>query len=172
MSTGAWSPSIAALALPTGSRLATAGHPWSEWSRTSNCRWQRTEEFLRWFLSEIPIEPLWLCPLRLREASTALLAPGEQHPWPLYPLRPRHTYVNVGFWSAVAATPGRPGATNRRIEEQVTALGGHKSLYSEAFYGPEEFAGLYCGAAYAALRDRYDPQHRLTDLYTKVVRNR
>lgn len=133
---------------------------------------EHTEDFLRWFLSEIPIEPLWLCPLRLRETSTALLAPGERHPWPLYPLRPRHTYVNVGFWSAVPATPGRPGATNRRIEEQVTALGGHKSLYSEAFYGPEEFAGLYGGAAYAALRDRYDPQHRLTDLYTKVVRNR
>ena len=23
----------------------------------------RTAEFLRWFLREVPIEPIWLCPL-------------------------------------------------------------------------------------------------------------
>ena len=106
-----------------------------------------TAEFLRWFLREVPIEPIWLCPLRLR----------SDRPWPLYPLRPGETYVNVGFWSSVPADPAAgPGATNRRIEREVTALGGHKSLYSESFYDEDEFRRLYGGArlrrAQAAVR--------------------
>jgi FAD/FMN-containing dehydrogenase len=119
-----------------------------------------TAEFLRWFLREVPIEPIWLCPLRLR----------DDRPWTLYPLRPGERYVNVGFWSTVPATPGRPGATNRRIEERVSDLGGHKSLYSEAFYDEETFARLYGGEDYRALKERYDPEHRLPDLYAKAVR--
>jgi FAD/FMN-containing dehydrogenase len=120
-----------------------------------------TAEFLRWFLREVPIEPVWLCPLRLL----------ADEPWTLYPLRPRETYVNVGFWSTVPSDPARgPGATNRRIEREVTALGGHKSLYSESFYGEEEFARLYDGAAYAVLKERWDPGSRLPHLYDKAVR--
>jgi FAD/FMN-containing dehydrogenase len=120
-----------------------------------------TEEFLRWFLREVPIEPVWLCPLRLR-SDTA---------WPLYPLRPGETYVNVGFWSSVPADRAAgPGATNRRIEQRVTELGGHKSLYSESFYDEEEFARLYNGAAYAVLKERWDPGARLPPLYAKAVR--
>lgn len=133
---------------------------------------EHTEEFLRWFLHEVPIEPIWLCPLRLRQDSTRLLGPPDPvHPWTLYPLAPGHTYVNIGFWSSVPSTPGVPGATNRRIEAMVSELGGHKSLYSEAFYEPEEFARRYGGEAYVTLKERYDPNHRLSDLYTKVVRN-
>ncbi len=122
----------------------------------------RTEEFLRWFLEDVPIEPIWLCPLRLRDSRS----------WTLYPLEPGQAYVNVGFWSSVPGDPaGRPGATNRRIEHMVTELGGHKSLYSEAFYGEEEFARLYGGRDYHALKARYDPHHRLADLYAKAVLN-
>lgn len=130
---------------------------------------ERTEEFLAWFLENVPIEPIWLCPLRLRRTSATLLGPGERHPWPLYPLVPERTYVNVGFWSSVPVTPGQPGATNRAIETEVTRLGGHKSLYSEAFYDRAEFDRLYGGAAYADLKARHDPNHRFADLYTKVV---
>lgn len=121
---------------------------------------ERCAEFLDWFLAEVPIEPLWLCPLRLR----------DQHGWPLYPLRADGVYVNVGFWSSVPAGP-RPGWTNRRIEARVSALDGHKSLYSDAFYGREEFDRLYGGEAYKAVKKRYDPDARLLDLYAKAVKN-
>ena len=120
-----------------------------------------TAEFLKWFLREVPIEPIWLCPLRLR----------SDEPWSLYPLRPGETYVNVGFWSSVPSDPGaEPGATNRRIEHEVTALGGHKSLYSESFYDEEEFHRLYGGPQYAVLKQRWDPDGRLPELYAKAVR--
>ncbi len=51
-------------------------------------------------------------------------------------------------------------------------LGGHKSLYSEAFYDQETFDQLYDGAHLAQVKDRYDPRDRLTTLYDKAVRRR
>ncbi len=120
----------------------------------------RTAEFLRWFLAEVPIEPIWLCPVRLRGQRT----------WDLYPMEPDETYVNVGFWSTVPATPDVPGAANRAIEAQVTAVAGHKSLYSDAFYDEDTFAALYGGEQYTTLKRRYDPSSRLLDLYSKAVR--
>ena len=50
------------------------------------------------------------------------------------------------------------------------ALGGIKSLYSESYFSRAEFDAAYGAAAYAALKARYDPQHRLLDLYEKCVR--
>ena len=81
------------------------------------------------------MRPVWLCPLRLRESDR----PGDRRPWPSYPLAPERTYVNVGFWGAVPIGDGRPEQpVNRAIEEKVSELDGHKSLYSEAFYDPRD----------------------------------
>lgn len=118
--------------------------------------------FLNWFLDNVPIEPIWLCPLRLRDHAAQ---------WPLYPLRPGHTYVNIGFWSSVPAGPA-PGHTNRLIERKVSELDGHKSLYSESFYSAEEFDALYGGETYRTVKKTYDPDSRLLDLYAKAVQNR
>jgi FAD/FMN-containing dehydrogenase len=109
----------------------------------------------------VPIEPIWLCPLRLR----------DHEDWPLYPIQPGHTYVNIGFWSSVPVGP-EPGFTNRTIEEKVSALNGHKSLYSDAFYSAEEFDELYGGEDYKAVKKIYDPNSRLLDLYAKAVQRR
>src|SRR5215472_13518212 len=47
--------------------------------------------FLKYFLEDVGMSPVWMCPLRLR---------GDQT-WPLYPMRPGQVYVNFGFWGAV-----------------------------------------------------------------------
>ena len=122
---------------------------------------ERCAEFVDWFLTQVPIAPIWLCPLRLRDRAG----------WPLYPIEPDRTYVNLGFWSSVPAGP-EPGYTNRMIEAKVSALDGHKSLYSDAFYSPAEFDSLYGGEAYRAVRRNYDPDSRLLDLYAKAVQRR
>jgi FAD/FMN-containing dehydrogenase len=122
---------------------------------------ERCVEFLDWFLANVPIEPIWLCPLRLRDDAG----------WPLYPLEPGRTYVNVGFWSTVPVG-ATEGEANRRIEREVAALDGHKSLYSDSYYPPDEFDRLYGGAAYRAVKRRYDPDSRLLDLYAKAVQRR
>ena len=120
----------------------------------------RTAEFLHWFLREIPIEPIWLCPVQTRER------------WPLYPLDPGELYVNVGFWSTVPRDPTDPGAANKLVEQTVTELDGHKSLYSDAYYDEETFWHLYGGGDYGEVKRRYDPDSRLLDLYSKAVRRK
>jgi FAD/FMN-containing dehydrogenase len=122
---------------------------------------ERCVEFLDWFLSTVPIEPIWLCPLRLRNRSG----------WPLYPMQPGHTYVNLGFWSSVPVGP-EDGYTNRLIERKVCELDGHKSLYSDAFYSREEFDEMYGGETYKTVKKTYDPDARLLDLYAKAVQRR
>ena len=80
--------------------------------------------------------------------------------------------MNVGFWGQVQVpADSPPGYLNRRIEEKVHALGGHKSLYSEAFYDEETFDQMYGGDVLTAVRARYDPDGRLSTLYEKAVRN-
>jgi FAD/FMN-containing dehydrogenase len=122
---------------------------------------ERLGEFLDWFDAEVGMRPVWLCPLFA----------GKK--WPTYPLQPDEVYVNVGFWGNVPVGPDAPNAPrNRAIETKVHELDGHKSLYSEAFYDRETFEQLYDGANLARVKDRYDPDHRLTSLYDKAVRRR
>jgi len=125
---------------------------------------ERLAEFLDVFAREVPIAPVWLCPLQQRD-------PGRS--WPLYPLEPEQLYVNVGFWSTVPLAPGRPdGSHNRLVEQLVDDLGGRKSLYSTSYYEEDHFWQLYGGQEYARLKQAYDSDGRLLDLYDKCVRSR
>ncbi|MET7706923.1 FAD-binding oxidoreductase [Micromonospora sp. NPDC005413] len=126
----------------------------------------RMTDFLRWFADSVGMNPVWLCPLRLREPA----GPGSARSWPLYPLRPGQDYVNIGFWGSVPIAPGAAdGDVNRTIERRVSESGGHKSLYSDAYYDRDAFDRLYGGDTWRAVKDRYDPDHRLTGLYEKAV---
>ena len=125
----------------------------------------RLPEFLDWFDREVGMRPVWLCPLRLRRGGA-----GDDRPWPGYPLTAGTTYVNVGFWGVVNVGPdAATSPRNRAIEAKVAELGGHKSLYSEAFYDREEFDRLYGGAHLARVKALHDPDDRLTSLFDKVV---
>ena len=89
---------------------------------------ERLPEFLAWFDA------------RGRDAA-GVAVPGASRPaaWPPYPLEPGRTYVNVGFWGTVHVGPDAADAPlNRAIEDKVPELGGHKSLYSEAFYDRDD----------------------------------
>ncbi|MFT4263802.1 MAG: FAD-binding oxidoreductase [Nocardioides sp.] len=117
--------------------------------------------FLDWFDEHVGMRPVWLCPL------------VAQRPWRSYPLAPGEVYVNAGFWGTVHVGPGAESApVNRAIEARVHELGGHKSLYSEAFYDEETFAGLYNTPNLDAVKAIHDPDSRLTSLYDKTVRRR
>ncbi|WP_414636706.1 FAD-binding oxidoreductase [Actinophytocola sp.] len=120
----------------------------------------RLAEFLDFFDKEIGISPVWLCPIQLRSA------------WSLYPMEVDQLFVNVGFWATVELGPGEEDGTyNRLVESKVTELGGHKSLYSTSYFEEDEFWSAYDGATYRKLKEAYDPNGRLPDLYAKCVRN-
>ncbi len=138
------------------------GRRWEHVVQDVEVPMERAVEFLQFFVGEVGISPFWLCPLRQRD-------PGVR--WELFTLEPQTTYVNFGFWSTVPLAAGQPdGWHNRRIERVVHELGGRKSLYSTSHYEPEEFWRLYNGSAYAELKQAYDGEHRLLDLYQKCVR--
>jgi FAD/FMN-containing dehydrogenase len=83
---------------------------------------------------------------------------------------PHTLYVNFGFWDVIRDRVRRPpGFYNRKVEEQVIALGGMKSLYSDSYFTPQEFWQLYKKSEYDALRKRYDPRGLFKDLYQKCV---
>jgi FAD/FMN-containing dehydrogenase len=129
----------------------------------------RVAEFVRWFDDVVGMRPVWLCPLRLREPT----GPDSARAWPVYPLTPGTTYVNVGFWGTVEVSPDSPpGLLNRQVEDKVTELGGHKSLYSDSYYDPATFAELYNTEHLDRVRRVTDPESRLTSLYEKAVRRR
>jgi FAD/FMN-containing dehydrogenase len=130
---------------------------------------EQMASFVRWFQANVGMSPVWLCPLRLREPQ----GPGSAHTWPLYPLRPGQLYVNLGFWGLVDIKPGRrDGDVNTSIEQAVGDHGGHKSLYSDAYYSEDDFAALYGGPTYEQAKKRYDPDRRLTGMYEKAVRRK
>jgi FAD/FMN-containing dehydrogenase len=88
-------------------------------------------------------------------------------------MQPGQVYVNFGFWGTVGLPPGESdGFYNRKVEDTVTELGGHKGLYSTSFYSPEEFWARYNGPEYAKLKRAYDADGRLADLYDKCVTGR
>ena len=118
--------------------------------------------FLRTFMDEIGIFPIWVCPVRQCAAVPA----------PLFPA-PAERYVNFGFWDTLRFNVGYPnGYFNRIVERAVAAGGGIKSLYSSSFYSKDEFHRIYGGDAYRQLKNRYDPTNALGELYEKCVRER
>jgi FAD/FMN-containing dehydrogenase len=122
---------------------------------------ERAAEFMGFFEREIGIAPVWLCPVVGGAAADR---------FPLYPLRPGALYVNFGFWDVVRTREAHPpGHFNRLVEREVARLSGIKSLYSDSFFTREEFARIYGGDAYRALKARYDPGGALPDLYDKCV---
>jgi FAD/FMN-containing dehydrogenase len=126
----------------------------------------RGADFLRFFAANVGMSPVWMCPLRLR----------AERPWPLWPMRPAEVYVNFGFWGTVSLPAGlgvqTDGYFNRLIEDEVTKLDGHKSLYSTSFYAEDEFYRRYNGEEYRALKRAYDGDGRLLSLYEKCVSGR
>jgi FAD/FMN-containing dehydrogenase len=121
----------------------------------------RAAEFLHFLLREIPILPIWVCPIRAADAHRR---------FPLYPLKADTPYVNFGFWDVIETPePLPPGHFNRLVEHKVIELGGIKSLYSDSFFSREEFDLAYGMPQYAELKAKYDPQQQLLGLYEKCV---
>jgi FAD/FMN-containing dehydrogenase len=118
----------------------------------------RAAEFLDFYAKHIALWPQWVCPIG-----------PQQGRFVLYPVKDTW-YVNFGFWDVKRTREAHaPGYFNRLIEEKVSALGGIKSLYSDSFFAEEDFQRRYGGAAYDALKKKYDPSGAFPRLYEKCV---
>jgi FAD/FMN-containing dehydrogenase len=121
-------------------------------------------QFLDFFLREIRVLPMWICPVTTSAAADRFV---------LYPMRPSTRYVNFGFWDVLHRERAyAPGHFNRLIEAEVQRLGGIKSLYSDSYFERATFDAIYGGAAYRSLKARYDPHGAFPGLYDKCVLRR
>jgi FAD/FMN-containing dehydrogenase len=122
---------------------------------------QNAPAFLDFFQREIGILPIWVCPIRSYRKDAHFT---------LFPMNPDQLYVNFGFWDVVRRRHAfEAGHHNRLVENKVIELGGIKSLYSDSFYDEASFWRIYDGAAYQALKEKYDPQGNARNLYQKCV---
>ena len=148
-STTGWSASTAASASPTGSTAAPGGRSASGSSRTSRSR-RAARGVPR------------LVRRRGRDAAGVAVpaALARARAWPTYPLDAGR---DLRQRRLLGHRPRRPRRARRarataRSRRKVHELGGHKSLYSEAFYDRETFDRLYDGANLAARQAALRPR--------------
>ena len=124
---------------------------------------ERSAEFLASFQDRIGIKPVWICPTK----------PASRGRYPTYDMEFGQLYINFGFWDVVPLPADEEeGFFNRQVEQWVDNLNGRKSLYSTVFYEKKTFWQHYNGGNYKLLKEKYDPQGKLRDLYDKTVRRK
>ena len=170
-STGSWSASTAAARSPTVSRPARAGRRASGWSRTSRSRWADAPSSCAGSCARSRSSRSGCarcgCARTGRSRRSRVTSPGRCTR--CAPARPTST---SGSGRACRATRATRAATNRLIEQEVTALRRPQVALLRLLLREAEFDRLYGGDAYAALKARYDPDARLLDLYSKAVQRR
>jgi hypothetical protein len=118
--------------------------------------------FYGFFFDNINIRPVWICPFRAYD-KTAIFN--------FYSFDPEKLYVNFGFWDSVP-TKKETGHYNRLVETKVSELHGKKGLYSDSYYTKDMFWTIYDKDTYDTLKQKYDPQKKLKDLFEKCVERR
>ncbi len=118
---------------------------------------EHAAEYLLFQLRNIPVRPIWICPMRSTSQS-----------FDLYKTQPESLYVNFGFWQVIRSIQPA-GYYNKRIEEKVEHLYGKKSLYSDSYYTEEKFWEIYNKESYVLLKRKYDPHERFRNLFEKCV---
>ena len=107
----------------------------------------RAGEFMNWTNQNLGIYPLWLCPLAVdtdsRLQSNYL---------------PAKSIMNVGVWGPGPTTKEAFVTANRRLEAEVSRLGGRKWLYAHAYYPEAEFWKMYDYGWYQSIRSKYHAQ--------------
>jgi len=117
-------------------------------------------EFDAWLAKELQIFPLWYCPVK----STM--------PIGTYPLYKPESEIEVdfGFYASMELEDHMdPYFYNKKIEEKLLEYNGLKCLYSDTFYGRDQFWSIYDKQAYDQVKAKYDPDGIYLDLYQKVV---
>jgi FAD/FMN-containing dehydrogenase len=122
--------------------------------------WAAAEELVRFCLDEVDIggRPWAAVPIKTPRRPT------------LYPLAPNELYFNLGCYCQVLRPAGKePYHYTKIMDRKCFELGGIKMLYSSSFMTEAELDERYNGAAYRALKQKYDPAGNAQTLYRKVV---
>jgi hypothetical protein len=121
--------------------------------------WENAEELIRCCMTEVNLGGLpW-----------AALPIKTPHQPTIYPIEADKLYFNLGCYCQVSRPAGKPPYYYTRLmDDKCFELDGIKMLYSSTFLGKDEFDQRFNGAAYAALKAKYDSEGNAPALYDKV----
>jgi Delta24-sterol reductase len=114
----------------------------------------KAKEMISWLDQELAIYPLWLCPIK---NDTKVL----MHNCKVGVAESPASYLNIGVWGLPRHGKSfyrnkdhdRFVHDNRKIEAQVSTIGGLKWLYAVNFYTEAEFWDVYDKCKYEAIRE-------------------
>lgn len=121
---------------------------------------ENCEEMFNWVDSKITIYPLWICPIKSRETTSCC--------WPLTDGR---LYCDFGIFGRKLSGNYPQKYFNRILDEKMFQLEGGKCFYSDTYFSKEQYLQTINEDLYKTLKDRYDPNNRLPDLYEKAIRS-
>lgn len=117
-------------------------------------------EFDAWLAGSLQIYPLWYCPVKTTRpiGTYPLYQPGSE------------SVVDFGFYTSMDLEDGMDMFYyNRQIEKKLLEIDGLKCLYSDTFFGRDQFWSIYDKEQYDQVKKKYDPHNTYMDLYQKVV---
>jgi FAD/FMN-containing dehydrogenase len=122
--------------------------------------WRHAEELVSFCLDEVDLDGRpW--------AAVPIVTPRRPT---LYPIAPNELYFNLGCYCQVRKVEGKaPYYYTKIMDDKCFELDGIKMLYSSSFLSEAEFDARFNGAAYRALKQKYDPAGNAQTLYKKVA---
>jgi len=122
--------------------------------------WDAAGELVEFCLREVTLDgrPWAAVPIRTPRQPT------------LYPIAADRLYFNLGCYCQVRKASGQePYYHTKIVDRKCFELGGIKMLYSSTFMDRADFDAHFNGAAYRALKKKYDPQGCAPTLFEKVA---
>lgn len=122
--------------------------------------WKDAKDFFEYALDNFDLngKPWMPTPIRTHFDAT------------MYPLVAGELYFNLGSYTFVKKIPNQvPFYSTKILDEICFSKGGIKMLYSTSFMKREAFDRVFNGTQYQELKQRYDPNRHLLDLYKKTV---
>lgn len=119
---------------------------------------EKSEEMFNWIDSKLTIYPLWICPVKTHKNHSCC--------WPLTDGR---MYCDFGIFGTKVTGNYPKRYFNQILDEKMFQLEGGKCFYSDTYFSQTQYLQTVNGDLYKRLKDRYDPNAQLPNLYDKVV---
>lgn len=122
--------------------------------------WEAAQELIETSLTEVDLgsRPWAAVPIKTPRQPT------------LYPLEANKLYFNLGCYCQVTPPADKPPYHyTRLLDDKCFELGGIKMLYSSTFLDKAAFDRHFNGAAYDAIKSKYDPDGQAPTLFEKVA---
>lgn len=128
------------------------------------------KESIDFFDSLCRIYPIWICPFHLeRSEEKGFLKATKSNAGDSDPLA--SFYVDIGLYGVPGVKNFDAANCTRAIEEKCRQMNGFQMLYADTFMSKSEFHDMFNHDLYRTVRERYNLNKMLPEVYDKVNKN-